>query len=96
MQPRLCACSTIFRSHRAGLARDVRRVLRRNGFLAVYQHNPFNPLTSYVVKNCEFDKDASLLRSKEAEAVLKQAGFGSVETRFILAFPAKGLTAASH
>ena len=72
------------------LARDVRRILRPNGFFAIYEHNPFNPLTTYVVKNCEFDKNAMLLRSKEAEALLKQAGYHSVETRFILAFPAIG------
>jgi SAM-dependent methyltransferase len=87
----VCVFHHIPVASRLALVRDVRRVLRPHGFFAIYEHNPFNPLTSYVVKSCEFDKNAILLRSNEAEALLHAAGFHSIETRFILTVPAKGM-----
>jgi SAM-dependent methyltransferase len=75
---------------REALARDVWRVLRPGGLFAIFEHNPFNPLTTHVVKNCEFDKDAVLLRSKETESILRAANFRDVYSRFILTLPAAG------
>jgi hypothetical protein len=43
-----------------------------------------------VVNNCEFDKDAILLRRPETEILLKDAGFQRIYSRFILTVPAKG------
>ncbi len=77
-------------AQRVGLARDVRRVLRPEGLFAIFEHNPLNPLTMRVVNNCEFDKDAILLRRRETETLLDAAGFRDVDTRFILTLPAKG------
>ena len=75
---------------RVRLARDVRRVLRPGGVFVIFEHNPLNPLTKYVVNNCEFDNGAVLLSRKETEMVLKEAGFIQIYSRFILAVPAKG------
>jgi hypothetical protein len=44
----------------------------------------------HVVNSCEFDKNATLLRSREVETLLKKAGFRQIYTRFILTVPAKG------
>jgi SAM-dependent methyltransferase len=78
-------------ANRVRLARDIRRVLRPGGLFAIFEHNPLNPMTMHVVNNCEFDKDAILLRRSETEVLLKDAGFDHVDTRFILTVPAKGL-----
>jgi len=43
-----------------------------------------------MVSNCEFDKDAVLLRKSETERLLAEAGFREISTRFILSVPAKG------
>jgi SAM-dependent methyltransferase len=75
---------------RLRLASDIRRVLRPGGLFAVFEHNSLNPLTRYVVNNCEFDKDAILLRRQETEILLKDAGFQRIYSRFILTVPAKG------
>jgi SAM-dependent methyltransferase len=77
-------------AERVQLATDIRRVLRPGGVVAIFEHNPLNPLTLRVVGNCEFDKDAVLLRRQETEALLAEAGFRQVTTRFILSIPAKG------
>ena len=60
---------------RVRLASNVRRVLRPGGVFAIFEHNPLNPVTQHVVSNCEFDKDAVLLRKNETEWLLADAGF---------------------
>jgi SAM-dependent methyltransferase len=75
---------------RVRLAMDVRRVLRSGGLFAIFEHNPLNPLTMHVVNNCEFDKNAILLRKQETERLLGEAGFRDISTRFILTIPAAG------
>jgi SAM-dependent methyltransferase len=75
---------------RVRLAQDINRVLRPGGIFAIFEHNPLNPLTMRVVNTCEFDKDAVLLRKKESEELLAAAGFGNIESRFILTIPAAG------
>jgi SAM-dependent methyltransferase len=75
---------------RLRLASDIRRVLRPEGLFAVFEHNPLNPLTRQVINNCEFDKDAILLRRQDTEILLKDAGFRGIYSRFILTVPAKG------
>lgn len=75
---------------RVRLASDIRRVLRPGGVVAIFEHNPRNPLTLRVVGNCEFDKDAVLLRRRETERLLAEAGFQQIASRFILTIPAKG------
>jgi SAM-dependent methyltransferase len=86
----VCVFHHIPVAQRVGLARDVRRVLRAGGMFVIFEHNPLNPLTMHVVNNCEFDKDAVLLRRRETETLLNEAGFRDVYTRFILTLPAKG------
>jgi SAM-dependent methyltransferase len=86
----VCVFHHIPIERRVGLACDVRRVLRSGGLFVIFEHNPFNPLTVHVVNNCEFDKDAILLKRRETEALLDEAGFRDVNTRFILTLPAAG------
>jgi SAM-dependent methyltransferase len=77
-------------SDRRGLVGEIRRVLRPDGLFVIFEHNPLNPLTRYVVNRCEFDENAILLHRGETEALLKGAGFRNVVTRFILTVPALG------
>jgi SAM-dependent methyltransferase len=86
----VCVFHHVPLAERLPLARDVRRVLRPGGLFAIFEHNPLNPLTRHVVSNCEFDKDAVLLRSRETERLLAEAGFGQISSRFILTVPVKG------
>jgi SAM-dependent methyltransferase len=72
---------------RANLADELARVVRRGGIVAVFEHNPLNPLTRLVVARCEFDDGVQLLRTREVRALLEQAGLQRVERRYILFFP---------
>jgi SAM-dependent methyltransferase len=73
-------------SERAALIDGMKRALRPGGLLAVFEHNPFNPLTRRAVAGCEFDRDAELLRSHEARRLLREAGLSDPGRRYILFF----------
>ncbi len=66
---------------------EIYRVLKPGGRLYLFEHNPINPATKYLVKTCVFDKDARLLGYKYAKRILKAALFSSFKRKFILFFP---------
>jgi SAM-dependent methyltransferase len=73
---------------RGGLVRQLRRLLKPgSGFLVVFEHNPFNPLTRRAVAQCEFDDDAILLKPAELVGLLRQSGYEEVRRHFIVFFP---------
>jgi SAM-dependent methyltransferase len=74
------------RSERLTLIDGVKSVLRPGGLLAIFEHNPFNPLTRRAVAGCEFDRDAELLRSQEARRLLREAGLSDPSRRYIVFF----------
>jgi len=75
---------------RPRLTGEMARVTRDGGLVVVFEHNPFNPLTRRVVARCELDRDAVLLRSGETVSLLRAAGAGEIERRFILFVPWSG------
>jgi SAM-dependent methyltransferase len=75
-------------SDRNALVRRVASKLREgSGRLVVFEHNPINPLTRYVVSRCEFDTDAVLLWPWQLNRLLTLNGFTSVSTKYIVFFP---------
>jgi SAM-dependent methyltransferase len=70
---------------------EMRRVVRRGGYISVIEHNPINPLTQWVVNTCRFDDNAVLLRSGRLARLLREAGLVDVERRFILFTPFGGI-----
>ena len=53
----------------------------------MFEHNPLNPITQYIVKNCPFDKDAQLIKQGCCIQLLKTSGLGLAEKRYIVFFP---------
>lgn len=78
-------------SNRPGLVAEMVRVTRPGGIVAVFEHNPLNPLTRRVVNRCEFDQDAVLLKSGELDAYMRKAGLHDVDRRYLLFFPWSGV-----
>lgn len=70
---------------------EVYRVLKPGGRIYIFEHNPLNPLTKYLVRTCEFDKDARLLGYRYTKKLLKQTGLKNILVRFIIFFPRKGI-----
>jgi SAM-dependent methyltransferase len=61
--------------------------LAPGGALAVFEHNPLNPVTRYVVRDCAFDDDAILLPPWETWRRMGRAGLVDVRVRFTIFFP---------
>ena len=63
---------------------EMHRILRPGGLAVIFEHNPFNPLTQYVVRSSQIDADAVLLRPKLTRSLLNNAGFANVTSKNIL------------
>jgi 2-polyprenyl-3-methyl-5-hydroxy-6-metoxy-1,4-benzoquinol methylase len=86
----ICVFHHVPIADRLHLASDVRRLLRAGGMFMIFEHNPRNLITMRVVNSCEFDKNAALLRSADAESLMRGVGLERVSSRFILTIPAAG------
>ena len=66
---------------------DITRRLIPGGKLVLFEHNPLNPLTQWVVKHCALDDDAILLWPKEAARYFAGAGLGLTRRDYMVFFP---------
>ena len=55
--------------------------------MVIWEHNPINPFTQKIVKECIFDKDAVLIHSKKIKQHLKNAKLAKVQIRYTTFFP---------
>ncbi len=66
---------------------EMKRVVKAEGMVIIFEHNPYNPLTRSVVANNILDRDAVLLRPSDLEKRMIQSGFGVAKSRFFLFTP---------
>ena len=67
--------------------RELLRVTRPGGWLAVFEHNPFNPLTRRLVARCPFDEGVALLPPSETTSRMGAVGFADIVQAHYLFFP---------
>jgi len=70
-----------------GILNEIRRVLKPNGRFYIFEHNPNNPMTRKVVRECVFDEDAVLLKPNYCKNIINQAGFKDTNINFTIFFP---------
>ncbi len=70
---------------------EIFRVLKPGGRLYLFEHNPLNPLTRYLVNTCEFDEGVKLLYSNECKKLLSKSGFRIKNLIYTIFFPRKRL-----
>jgi len=75
---------------RDAVVEEMARLARPGGLVAIWEHNPWNPLTRRVVARCPFDRDARLLSLAETRGLLRRAGLSPVESRYGPFFPWRG------
>ncbi len=69
--------------------KEMKRVIKPSGLLVVYEHNPYNPMTLYIVKTCPIDANAVLLKSTKLRALMKSVGLIKTSNEYIIFFPAQ-------
>ncbi len=71
----------------AALLSELFRVVRREGWLFIFEHNPLNPVTQHAVKTCPLDEHAVLISGGRMRRLLQMAGFQNVGLRYRVFFP---------
>lgn len=61
--------------------------LSEKASIIVFEHNPINPVTRYLVATCPFDKDAELLYKHQLKRLFLKFGFQIEEESYTLFFP---------
>jgi SAM-dependent methyltransferase len=79
----ICVLHHVDPAGRAAFVVEMARVARPGGIVLVLEHNPFNPVTRWMVSRCAFDKDAVLLRRTLAMRLLTEAGLRSGGSGYI-------------
>lgn len=59
---------------RPAVLRTCASLLSDEGRIALFEHNPFNPLTRWVFERCAFDRGAQMLPMSEAKGLARDAG----------------------
>lgn len=70
-----------------GLLEDIGRILKLHGRFYSFEHNPINPLTRKVVRECEFDRDAVLLRPAYHRSIVSSSGLAVEQLNYTIFFP---------
>lgn len=69
-------------------AQAVYASLKRDGYFAFFENNPWNPGTRMVMHRIPFDKDAITLSYRESKHLLQAAGFSNTRiSKFAFYFP---------
>ena len=71
----------------SGILKEICRVLKKDGRFYNFEHNPNNPLTRKVVRDCEFDEDAVLLKPTYNKSIANASGLKVQKLNYTLFFP---------
>ncbi len=87
----LVFCNGVFHhippEQRASALGVIHDSLRPGGWLALFENNPWNPGTRWIMSRIPFDRDARMLSAPAARTWLRVAGFEVVVTDFLFFFP---------
>ena len=79
-------------SQREHILKECRRVLKVGGHIIIFEHNPYNPLTLKMVKECPFDEGVVLIKSCDLRKMLIRAGFDTkIKISYTIFMPRKRL-----
>ena len=71
----------------AVLIEKLSSLLNQSGRLVIWEHNPINPLTQKIVKECIFDQDAILVPSTDIKNHFHRASLSKIQIIYTTFFP---------
>lgn len=74
---------------RNNITKRIYKLLNVGGVVICFEHNPYNPITRYMVNTCEFDKDAVLLNKKELIKIFTNNNYLYFNSGYMLFVPPK-------
>lgn len=87
----LVYCNGVFHHipvpERSAALQFIHNSLRPGGVFALWENNPWNPGTRYVMAKCVFDKDAVTITPTEAVRMLRKQGFQIMQRDFLFFYP---------
>jgi hypothetical protein len=69
------------------VAHELLRVVRPHGAVVIFEHNPANPVTRWLVQRAAIDANAVLLWPQQCVRLLRRAGAATCHTSYLLFFP---------
>jgi SAM-dependent methyltransferase len=66
---------------------NFHRLLKPSGILAVFENNPWNPGTRWVMNRIPFDRGAVMISPSVMKRRILSAGFSRAETKFLFTLP---------
>jgi SAM-dependent methyltransferase len=82
-----CVLHHIPISTRAIVFAELRRLLAAGGQCVIFEHNPYNPATRWMVSRSPIDQNATLLNANEVAGSLKGAGFSLIKRTYMMFVP---------
>ena len=76
-------------SARESILNSLYDLLTPAGYLVIFEHNPFNPITQRMVSTCPFDADAVLISKFNLSKLCLKNGFKVYDSGYCLFFPPK-------
>src|SRR5438128_3489439 len=64
--------------------KELHRITRTGGLIAIFEHNPLNPLTVHAVNTCPFDENAKLIFARNLAKRLAEVVLASLRFRYNL------------
>lgn len=82
-----CVFHHIEADEHVAIFKGLKRLLKAGGRMAVFEHNPVNPVSRYIVATCPFDENAILIPAGEFARRQRAAGFRKVQVAYTGFFP---------
>lgn len=70
----------------------LRSTVSASALVMMFEHNPANPMTRKIVRDCPLDKGVRLLWPSYSKRLFISAGIRDPQTRYILFFPTRNKT----
>lgn len=65
----------------------ISNLVKIDGKVLLFEHNPYNPITKRMVNTCDFDRDAVLLTLKKTIRLFENCRFKRISSGYALFFP---------